>query len=29
LKRELGETVLELLGDEATEDIVLNPDSTL
>jgi len=29
LKRELGETVLEFLGDEATEDIVLNPDSTL
>src|ERR1700744_4624249 len=29
LKRELGDTVLELLGEDATEDIVLNPDSTL
>lgn len=29
LKRELGETVLELLGDDRAEDIVLNPDSTL
>src|SRR5690242_19334777 len=29
LKRELGDTVLELLGDDTTEDIVLNPDSTL
>src|SRR3984893_1861706 len=29
LKRELGDTVLELLDDGATEDIVLNPDSTL
>ena len=29
LKRELGDTVLELLSDDRTEDIVLNPDSTL
>jgi type IV secretion system protein VirB11 len=29
LKRELGEIVLNLLADERTEDIVLNPDSTL
>jgi len=29
LKRELGEQVLALLGDERTEDIVLNPDSSL
>ncbi len=29
LKRELGETVLNLLAEEATEDVVLNPDSTL
>jgi Flp pilus assembly CpaF family ATPase len=29
LKRELGDTVLELLSDDATEDIVLNPDSAL
>src|SRR3954464_2768313 len=29
LKREFGEIVLELLADDATEDIVLNPDSTL
>src|SRR5215813_9101569 len=29
LKRELGEIVLSLLADERTEDIVLNPDSTL
>ena len=29
LKRELGETVLELLADDRTEDIVLNPDSAL
>jgi type IV secretion system protein VirB11 len=29
LKRELGETVLGLLAHDATEDIVLNPDSTL
>src|SRR5437773_4519317 len=29
LKRELGEHVLALLGDERTEDIVLNPDSSL
>lgn len=29
LKRELGETVLELLADDRAEDIVLNPDSTL
>lgn len=29
LKRELGEVVLELLADDAAEDIVLNPDSTL
>src|SRR3954452_18315584 len=29
LKRELGETVLELLSDDRTEDIVLNPDSAL
>jgi P-type conjugative transfer ATPase TrbB len=29
LKRELGDTVLEMLADNATEDIVLNPDSTL
>src|SRR6185437_7218615 len=29
LKRELGDTVLELLDEDSTEDIVLNPDSTL
>lgn len=29
LRRELGETVLALLADDETEDIVLNPDSTL
>jgi type IV secretion system protein VirB11 len=29
LKRELGDSVLELLSDGATEDIVLNPDSAL
>jgi Flp pilus assembly CpaF family ATPase len=29
LKRELGEIVLNLLADDRTEDIVLNPDSTL
>jgi len=29
LKRELGEIILELLADERTEDIVLNPDSSL
>jgi type IV secretion system protein VirB11 len=29
LRRELGEPVLKLLGDEHTEDIVLNPDSSL
>ena len=29
LKRELGETILDLLNDERTEDIVLNPDSAL
>ena len=29
LKRELGDMVLELLSDDATEDIVLNPDSAL
>src|SRR5205085_4164662 len=29
LRRELGEQVLALLGDEGTEDIVLNPDSSL
>src|SRR3954462_44640 len=29
LKREFGEIVLELLADDATEDIVLNPDSSL
>src|SRR5271169_109321 len=29
LRRELGELVLALLGDERTEDIVLNPDSSL
>ena len=29
LKRELGEAVLELLADDRTEDIVLNPDSAL
>ena len=29
LKRELGETVLEFLSDPATEDIVLNPNSSL
>ena len=29
LKREMGDTVLELLSDDRTEDIVLNPDSTL
>jgi type IV secretion system protein VirB11 len=29
LRRELGETVLSLLADDLTEDIVLNPDSSL
>ena len=29
LRRELGEQVLALLGDERTEDVVLNPDSSL
>ena len=29
LRRELGECVLSLLADERTEDICLNPDSTL
>jgi P-type conjugative transfer ATPase TrbB len=29
LRRELGETVLEFLADNSTEDIVLNPDSSL
>src|SRR5580700_9871676 len=29
LRRELGGQVLALLGDERTEDIVLNPDSSL
>src|SRR6266852_5482970 len=29
LRRELGDQVLALLGDECTEDIVLNPDSSL
>src|SRR5579864_1577879 len=29
LKRELGEIVLDALADERTEDIVLNPDSSL
>src|SRR5437899_7014219 len=29
LRRELGDQVLALLGDERTEDIVLNPDSSL
>jgi Flp pilus assembly CpaF family ATPase len=29
LKRELGDTVLSLLSDSLTEDIILNPDSTL
>ena len=29
LRRELGECVLKLLADERTEDICLNPDSTL
>src|SRR5260370_6100285 len=29
LRRELGDPVLALLGDERTEDIVLNPDSSL
>src|ERR1700691_2295983 len=29
LRRELGDTVLGLLDDDAVEDIVLNPDSTL
>jgi type IV secretion system protein VirB11 len=29
LRRELGEHVIALLGDERTEDIVLNPDSSL
>ena len=29
LKRELGDTVLDLLADQASEDVVLNPDSTL
>ena len=29
LRRELGDTILDLLDDDAVEDIVLNPDSTL
>src|SRR5260370_32004512 len=29
LKRELGEQVLSVLNDSQTEDIILNPDSTL
>src|ERR1051326_1742306 len=29
LRREIGEQVLALLGDQRTEDIVLNPDSSL
>ena len=29
LKRELGEPILQALDSEATEDIVLNPDSSL
>jgi Flp pilus assembly CpaF family ATPase len=29
LRRELGECVLRLLADDRTEDICLNPDSTL
>ena len=29
LKREIGETILQLLADDHTEDIVLNPDSTV
>src|SRR5713226_5257962 len=29
LRRELGEPILTLLGDERCEDIVLNPDSSL
>src|SRR5438477_7753436 len=29
LKRELGETTLSVLSDDLTEDILLNPDSTL
>jgi type IV secretion system protein TrbB len=29
LRREMGETVLQFLGDERTEDVVLNPDSSL
>ena len=29
LKRELGEQILELLGDVRTEDVLLNPDSSL
>jgi hypothetical protein len=29
LRREFGDLVLALLGDERTEDIVLNPDSSL
>src|SRR5919197_1006105 len=29
LKRELGEQILELLGDPRTEDVLLNPDSSL
>ena len=29
LRRELGDTILSLLDDDAVEDIVLNPDSTL
>src|SRR5260370_40630696 len=29
LRRELGELVLAVLGDEPTEDVVLNPDSSL
>ena len=29
LKRELGEHILELLGDVRTEDILLNPDCSL
>ena len=29
LRRELGDTILSLLDDDAVEDIVLNPDATL
>ena len=29
LKRELGETILQLLADDLTEDIVLNPDASI